>query len=303
MIINSLFPVLALIILGNLLKYYGLTSESFLKISDKLVYFIFFPTLLFWKIGGTAPDDSLNWGFYQAAVYAVLAMFLLSSLYIKFFNVSDYEAGTFSQSCYRFNTYIGLAIVINAAGDQGIKQFGLLIGLLIPIINVLSVSTLIWFSGRQVTFWERSRMTGRALVTNPLILGCVAGLLYSRTVGVFPLFLENTFQLMTAVTLPLALLSIGGALTFASLKGYFRLSLASSVLKLLIFPLIGYFFLTFFQVTGLSFRVGMIFFALPTATSIYVLSSQLNSDTNLASASIVLSTVLSFFALSVVLGL
>jgi predicted permease len=58
-----------------------------------------------------------------------------------------------------------------------------------------------------------------------------------------------------------------------------------------------------FDVTGIAFKVGMLFFAMPTSTALYVLSSQLNSDTKLASASIALSTVLSFVSLSVVLNL
>jgi predicted permease len=45
----------------------------------------------------------------------------------------------------------------------------------------------------------------------------------------------------------------------------------------------------------------MVFFALPTSTALYVLSSQLNSDTELASAAIALSTLLSIFSLSAAL--
>ena len=61
MILNSLFPVFSLIILGKLLKHFGLTNEAFLKISDKLVYFIFFPVMLFWKIGGASSDMAISW--------------------------------------------------------------------------------------------------------------------------------------------------------------------------------------------------------------------------------------------------
>jgi predicted permease len=45
----------------------------------------------------------------------------------------------------------------------------------------------------------------------------------------------------------------------------------------------------------------MLFFALPTSPAIIVLSSQLNSDTEFASAAIVASTLLSFFSMSTVL--
>jgi predicted permease len=66
-------------------------------------------------------------------------------------------------------------------------------------------------------------------------------------------------------------------------------------------PLVGYGMLVRLQVSGSALQTAMLFFALPTSTAIYVLSSQLGSDTALASATIVVSTVLSFFSLSVVM--
>ncbi len=300
-IVNTLFPVFALIVLGNLLKHYKLTDEKFLKTSDSLVYFIFFPILLFWKIGGASSAAGISGGLYLAAICAVVTIFILSSISIKLFNISDYQAGSFSQSCYRFNTYIGMAIIINAMGEAGVRYFGVLIGFVIPIINVIVVSTLIWFSGKRFTPPERIRFTARALVSNPLILGCIAGIAYSRSIGSFPVVLENTFRLMSMVTLPLALLSIGGALSFTGLKNHIKVSIIAAVFKLCILPVAGYIFLKAFNVTDIPFKVGMIFFTLPTSTALYILSSQLNSDTELASSSIVLSTILSFLSLSVAL--
>jgi len=299
-ILNSLFPVFALILLGNGLKHYGLTNDAFLKTSDRLIYFIFFPAMLFWKIGGAAATG-IHWNYCIAVLLAVLAMFLVSLAAIRVLGVSDYQAGTFSQSCYRFNTYIGMAIVITALGEEGATQFGILIGFVIPVINVLAVSVLIWFSGQRIGLGERIKVTAKSIVTNPLILGCLAGILYAQTVNRFPTFLNNTLRLTSMVTLPLALLSIGGALTFSNLKGGLKLSLAASAVKLVLFPVVGYLLFRLFGVSGVPFKTGMIFFTLPAATSIYVLSAQLNSDTELASATIVLSTLLSFFSLSAAL--
>jgi hypothetical protein len=117
----------------------------------------------------------------------------------------------------------------------------------------------------------------------------------------FPVFVEKTFRLMTPVTLPLALLSIGGALKFANLKGMLTPSLLASALKLFVLPAIGYALFKAFSISGMQFKAGMIFFVLPTSTAIYVLSSQLNSDTELASASIVVSTVISSVSMSIML--
>jgi malonate transporter len=63
----------------------------------------------------------------------------------------------------------------------------------------------------------------------------------------------------------------------------------------------GYALLVFFHIQGTPFKVGLIFFSLPTSTAIYVLSAQLNSDTQMASAAIVLSTLVSFVSLSIAL--
>ena len=130
----------------------------------------------------------------------------------------------------------------------------------------------------------------------------MAGMIYSRLSTGFPVFIDNTLRLAAMVALPLALLSIGGSLTFKSLKVYLRLSFAASAFKLLLLPVIGYFFLKIFSVSETAFLVCMIFFALSTSPAIYVLSSQLNSDTKYASSVIVLSTCLSFLSLSTVLA-
>jgi predicted permease len=303
LVLANLFPVFTLIALGAVLKHRGLTNEAFLSTSDRLVYHIFFPAMLFWKIGGADPGSGIPWRLCLVVAAAVLLVYLASAVSMRPAGVGPFQAGSYSQSCYRFNTYIGVAIVINAMDEEGVRLFGILIGFLIPLINVLAVSTLIWFSEERLSLRRRLAVTVKALMSNPLILACLAGLAYAQTLNRFAPFVDNTLRLMSLVTLPLALMSIGGALTFAGLRGYLRPSLAGAAVKLGVLPLVGYGLLRHFEVTGTAFQTAMLFFALPTSTAIYVLSSQLGSDTALASATIVVSTLLSFFSLSAVLVL
>ena len=300
-VLNALFPIFGLLILGSLLRKFELTSESYLKVSDKLVYFIFFPIMLFYKVGGAPEGAGDQLSFVAVTLMALVCMFVISGLVIKFGPVSAFEAGSFSQSCYRFNTYIGVAVILNSLGEAGIAYFGILIAITIPLVNIFAVATLIWFSGYEGSAGTRGKIFLKALIGNPLIIGSFAGALYARLVGGFPEFIDNTLALMSMVTLPLALISIGGALTFKGITKYLPLSLLGALLKLAIFPSLGFFFYFLFQVDGVAFKTGMIFFCLPASTTIYVLSSQLNSDTELASAAIALSTLLSFFSLSIAL--
>ena len=300
-VLENLFPVFALMAAGKLLRHWNFTTEAFLRVSDRLVYFIFFPAMLFWKIGSAPPDLSGEGAFYAAAILALAAVYLLSTTYIIVGNVDSYQAGSFSQSCYRINTFIGVAVVMSTLGEEGVRRFGILIGLFVPVINVLSVSTLIWFGGKRVALRAQISQTARALLANPLVLGCVGGMIYGQLVGRFPGFIDNALRLASYVTLPLALLSIGSMLTLGGLRTHLRLALAAALFKLLVLPAIGFMCLRVLGVDGPSFQIGMIFFALPTSSAIYILSSQLNSDPELASAAIALSTLLSFFSLSAAL--
>jgi predicted permease len=257
--------------------------------------------LLFWKIGSGTPDQGVSGGLVLAGLSGVILAFAASLAAIRYFRISGFQAGSFCQACFRFNTYIGMALVMTVLGEDGVRHFGILAGVVIPVINVLSVSVLVWYSGGKPSIRENLRYFVRALVSNPLILGCVAGFLFSRSGLIFPGFVSNSFSLMTSVTLPLALISIGGSLRVKGLAHHARVSLLADGIKLVFLPAAGFFLLKGFQVTGPAFTAGMIFFSLPTSTAIYVLSGQLNSDTELASGAIMMSTVLSFIPLTLAL--
>jgi hypothetical protein len=294
--------VFALLLLGVFLKRAGMLSEGFTQTADQLIYYLFFPMLLFWKIGAAPQIFSAEAvRFYASVVIAVLCLYLLSLITIRLLHINNFQAGAYSQSCYRFNTYVGMAVIFSTLGEAGVAQFGVLIGFIIPLINVLSVLTLIWFSNQPTSWGQRMRYSAYAIVKNPLILGCLAGILYAHWINGYPVFVENTFRLAGSVTLPLALLSIGSSLTLASVKEYFPQALAASLLKLIVLPLCGFWLMRSFAVPHPLLSIGMIFFALPTSTAVYVLSSQLGSDKQFASAAIALSTSLSFVSLSAVL--
>jgi len=158
--------------------------------------------MLFWKIGSSSSKQGISLELLYAATIAVCIVYILSLLSIKIFKISSFKAGTFSQACYRFNTYIGMAIVINILGEPGIRHFGILISFIIPFINILAVSTLIWHSSSNLKFKTKATFLIKALVSNPLIIGCLAGIAFSRSNLAFPIFVDNTLSLMTSVTLP-----------------------------------------------------------------------------------------------------
>lgn len=301
LILNSVVPIFAVIALGHVLRRFQFIDDTFIKVSDKLIYYIFFPALLFWKIGKPAATTTLETGLILAVLCAVFIVLLASLIFVKLVRMPDYAVGSFAQGCFRFSTYIGMAVMLAALGEEGLRQLGVLIGFVIPFINVLAVSALIWFSGESYPWARKAVLLAKATLFNPLIVACMLGILYSRLNTPFPVFVDNTLGLVSLLALPLALVSIGGSLTPAKLRGHLKYATAAAIFKLVILPVVGYFCLKLFAVSAVPFKVAMIYFALPTSPANYILSAQLNSDVDLATAAIVLSTLLSVGSLSATL--
>ena len=300
-IFNNLVPVFALMVVGHVMGRLKFVEKSFFTNADRVVYFIFFPVMLFWKIGGTNSAELINWALTGTVLGLLTGAWLLSLAWARFTKMPANQVGAFSQCCYRFNTYVGLAVVLSALGEKGVTEFGILISVIIPYLNVLAVSTLIWFSQQQYSGREKFMLLLKAMLANPLILGCLAGLAYSLFKTPFPAFFDNTFRLLSVAALPLALMSIGNSLSFDMVRGYLKPALVATVIRQAVLPLAGYLVLRFLNLDHLPYKTAMLFLAMPTSTSAYILSGLLGSDPRLASACIVLSTMLSFVSLSVVI--
>ncbi len=301
LVLNSILPIFAVIALGSFLKRSALIDENFVRVSDRLIYYIFFPLLLFWKIGRPTEAVSIDWRFIAGVLFSVFTVFALSLILGKLLKIPDREVGSFSQGCYRFSTYIGIAVILTALGENGVKEFGVLIGFVIPFINVLAVSSLIRYSGQNDSQGRERSFLFKSVLTNPLIISCLLGILYSNLGVPFPVFVEKILSMISMLSLPLALISIGGSLTFTKFREHFTYSWIAALCKLLVLPAVGYVVLRQLQVTETTFQVGMIYFALPTSPQNYILSSQLDSDVDLATSTIVLTTMSSILSLSVIL--
>ena len=99
------------------------------------------------------------------------------------------------QTGFRFNTYIGLAVVDRLSGHAGIASFAVLIGVMVPWVNAVSV----WFLARQggASVW-------RELAKNPLIVATLSGFIVSLFGLPLPGEVNHVLDLLAAAALPLS---------------------------------------------------------------------------------------------------
>lgn len=297
-IIAALVPIFALLMLGFFARRHGFPGEGFWAPAERLTYYLLFPALLIHSLS----QASLSGGESLRIVLAVLVLLVVVSgiclLLKKPLGVSFAAYTSFYQGSMRFNTFVALATTAALLSTEGLVVAAIIAAVMIPTLNILCV--LVFSSEKGLA--ANLLPTLRALATNPLILACVAGVLLNQ-LGGLPATFSATLGLLGQMALPLGLLSVGAALNLSALRSSGRVLYASSAIKLLLFPILAWGVAYGFQLSGLASQVLIIFAAMPTATSAYILARQLGGDATLMAAIITAQTLFAMLTLPIVLSI
>lgn len=285
-----LFPDFATILLGAGLRRWMALGDPFWTGIEKLIYYVMFPALLFNAITRTHIDFSS-----AAPLIAVGAIILATGMALALIArplmpLSAIAFASRFQCAFRFNSYLGIAAVGKIFGEAGIAVFGILIGVMVPLANMVAVWSLARYGKSSV--W-------RELATNPLILATLAGLLWS--VGGLPVP-EPIGQFLTRLseaTVATGLLTVGAALKWrSSVRG-----LASEIyflaVKLVALPISAWFAARWLGLEGVYFGVAIVFASLPTASSAYILAARMGGDSAGVAWLVSIGTVLAMVTMSV----
>ncbi len=204
--------------------------------------------------------------------------------------------GAHIQGITRFNTYLGLAIVADLFGKEGVAVAAVIMAILVPSCNVIAVLAL--SSGKKVSV----KQLLLPIIKNPLILSCVIGILLNLSPVGLPFGSEQLLKLLAAASLPLGLICIGGALQTTTLRKEFKPIILSTLLRLLAMPVLTLIMAKLFSLPNLETILLVIFFAIPTAPTAYILTRQLNGDSQLMAGIITLQTIIAVFTLPIVLS-
>ncbi len=298
-VIEIVLPVFLVIGLGYTIRRMGLVGGNFFSEVNKLVYYVCLPLLLIYKIAGADFSTSFNFRLVIATSAGVACCFAISYLYGKWRSFPAPVHGSFCQGSFRGNlAYIGLAIVFNAYGDIGLTRAGILLGFLVPVLNFFAIFALLLPQQQQQASF---REIIKQLISNPLILASLAGLLWSFFKLPMPIILDRTLNIATGMTLPLALISIGGSFSLANLKGDIGKAALATAMKLLFLPLITCVLMILLNVSGLDFAIGLLMAGAPTAVATYIMACQMGADGDLAGTIVMMATSFSAVSYSILL--
>ncbi|MCF6781518.1 AEC family transporter [Stutzerimonas stutzeri] len=291
-------PVFAMLFLGVVLRRIGWIDSAFIASASSLVFRGCMPTLLFLSILKADLSAALQPALLGYFVLATVASFLLAWGW-AIWRCPRADRGVYVQGAFRGNNgIVGLALASSLYGDYGLSLGSVLAGLVILIYNTLSVVVLAIYSPSGNASL-RSVLSG--IVRNPLIIGVAVAIPFAWWQVQLPEWLLTSAGYFAQLTLPLALICIGGTLSLSSLRESSGTAVSASLMKMVWLPLfatLGAWLLGFREA---ELVILFLYFASPTAAASFVMARAVNSNYQLAATIIVVTTLSS--ALTINAGL
>jgi len=306
---SGLLATFALIVIGAVLRTRLRFRDAFWADLERLAYWVLLPTLLLLGLAGADFVGIAVGRAVAALVGSALVAALLALVTRRLVVGGDGPAFTsVFQGTVRFNNYIGLTVVTTLFGSHGLSLAALANAVLIPAGNILSILVL----ARHGDQGDGRPGVVRAVVTNPLVLACAVGLLLnaaSRTSAGAALWdwPPTHLLLSTAVTLlgvlgqaalPVGLLCVGAGLRIpVAWTAVVRVLSWTVALRLVVVPAATLLACRLLDLSGPSAVTVVVFAALPTASSSYVLARRLGGDAPLMANITATQTAVAFLTL------
>ena len=293
---HAIVPLFLIIAVGYTVKRLGWIGPEEVRRFNKVTFYTFMPVMLFYNIYTSDFSQAVRLPYALFVVGAALGMVAVSFAVTLLAEKMPERRGVMIQAAFRSNfVLLGLPIAAELLPDSNLGVTALMVAIVVPIYNMMSVVVLEYFRGGK----PRAGEVLLAVVKNPLILGSVAGLLVQALHITLPEVLVSFAGKMNSAATPLILLLLGASFETREIARYKKELLVCVGLRLVVFP--GA-ILTLSMLMGLrdiEFVTLLAMTAAPTAVNSFNMAQQLGGDSQLAGSAVVVSTAASFFTLFV----
>ena len=295
--LNATIPIFLLMILGLLSKNGGLFDDGFVKTMNSFVFKVALPVLLFRELSTADFLQVWDGRFVAFCFFATMASILLS-VGIGCLLPDRSSRGEFAQAAYRSSAaLLGIGFITNIYGSAGMAPL-MIIGT-VPVYNVMAVVILAFMKpDHHKIDGALMKTTLKGIVTNPIIIGVVGGMLWSALSIPQPEILSKTLSYVANLATPMGLMAMGATFDGKQALKKWKPALGCSAMKLVVFCMI---FIPL--AVKLGFRDSELVSVLvmtgsPTTVSCFVMAKNMGYEGTVSSSAVMVTTFLSAFTLT-----
>lgn len=272
--INVTFPIFLVMVIGYFLKQIGMLNDNFVTVANRFNFKVTLPFMLFRDIAGVDIRAVFDLKYVLFCALVSTACFWLIWGGVKLFLKDQTMRGAFVQASFRSSA--------------------------VPLYNIFSVIVLT-FEGENASGVDGKQKIKEACIgiaKNPIILGILAGLIVGLLGIEFPTIINKTVNSVAQMATPLALITIGAGFEGRKALAKIKPTIAASLIKLVIQPLIFLPVAVWMGFGGEKMIAILIMLASPTTPSCYIMAKSMNNDGVLTASVIVTTTLLAAFTLT-----
>lgn len=296
-IVVALLPVIMLIGFGRAICVAKFLPDSFWPQAERLTYFVLLPSLFIHALAtaelGTLPVLEL-------AVTLVVSICLVAAGLLaanRYLRIDGPAFASVFQGGIRFNNYVGVTAAVGLFGPSALALAAIANASIVPTVNILCLLVFARYGA------ARSNIVGvlRLITTNPLVVSCALGIALQVSGLGLPPGVEGFFRVLGQASLPIGLICVGAALDWGALGRGMKEVFVASLAKFAVMPAVTIGVALMFGLSGNAAILALMFQALPTASSSYVLARQLGGDAPLMASIIAFQTVVAAITVPITL--
>ena len=329
--LNATAPIFALMVLGYLFRRIGLIDEKAANWMNKFVFTVALPVLVFKDLASQDFAGTWNTKFvlfcFLVTSLSIALIALLSKLVVK----DLAKRGEFIQASYRSSAaLLGIAFIHNIYGDAASGMGPLMILGSVPLYNIFAVIVLMLtagakeeqptprtlagqapagngMAGQQAAQGQGAQSqdrralltkTLRGIITNPIILGIVIGLVWSLLRIPQPKIFQTIVSNVSALATPLGLMSLGATFEFKKAAQDIKPALIAAFIKLFALAAIFLPIAVAFGFAGEQIVAILVMLGSATTVSCYIMAKSMGHEGTLSSSVIMLTTFGCSFSLT-----
>lgn len=293
---DAIAPIFLLMLLGYILKCLKVCDKKGFDLINKLVFKAFLPTLLFYNIYKTERANVIDPKLVAFTVIGVLSVFVIGYFLVFVLTKDNKKRGVMLQGFFRTNfAILGIPLVSYICGEGAKGLASLMVAVVVPMFNILAVVALERF--RDGTGKPDFLKILKGMAKNPLIIGCIVGLVFMALGIKLPYVIEKAVGDIGSIATPLAIIALGAGFEFKGIGGQLKEISIVIIARLVVIPLIVLSSAILCGFSGEALACLLITFGGPIAVSSFPMVQQMEGDERLAAQIIVISSALCLFTL------